>query len=69
MGSECYSFMFDKQDNRSQVKRMTGKQNKRDKVSWQRKVHMNRRYYEKSYTRVKIRQEEKMLLRLDLVEE
>jgi hypothetical protein len=61
--------MFDKQDNRAQVKRMIGKQSKRDKVSWQRKVHMNRRYYEKSYTRVKIRQKEKMLLRFELRDE
>jgi hypothetical protein len=61
--------MFDKQDNRAVSKRMIGKQNKRDKVSWQRKVHMNRRYYEKSYTRVKIRQNENMLLRLDVLEE
>jgi hypothetical protein len=64
---ECV--LFDKQDNRAQVKRMIGKENKRDKVSWQRKVHMNHRYYEKCYTRVKIRQEEKMLLRLDVLEE
>lgn len=71
MPKEWILFGFEKInkiDNRSIQKRMVGKQQKKDKISWQRKVHMRHRYFEKSLTQVKKRQGHKMMIRLDVID-
>jgi len=53
-------------DNRNLLKRMIGKSYKRDKVSYNRKVHMKHRAYEKSLRCAQKRQSEKRLIALNL---